>query len=232
VSTDEVFGTLGKDGLFSETSPYSPNSPYAASKAAADHLVRSYFATYKLPTMITNCSNNYGPYQHPEKLIPLTILNALEARRLPIYGDGSNVRDWLHVEDHCAAIMRVLRTGAPGESYNVGATNEQSNLALVDQLCAALEAVVPASSNPAMQAAGMPSYAALKHFVTDRPGHDHRYAVDATKIQRELGWKPARSFAEGLRATVQWYVDHREWFDAQAVGYGRERLGLGAGERR
>jgi dTDP-glucose 4,6-dehydratase len=227
VSTDEVFGTLGPEGRFSESSPYAPNSPYAASKASADHLVRSYFATYHLATLITNCSNNYGPYQHPEKLIPLTILNALEGRRLPIYGNGSNVRDWLHVQDHGAAILRVLQHGVPGESYNIGASNEQSNLALVDQLCAALDDVVPARTNPVMRAAGRTSYAQLKEFVPDRPGHDHRYAVDASKIQRELGWVPTRSFAEGLRTTVQWYVEHRGWFAAATLGYGRERLGLG-----
>jgi dTDP-glucose 4,6-dehydratase len=228
VSTDEVFGTLGPEGRFSETSPYAPNSPYAASKASADHLVRSYFATYNLATLITNCSNNYGPYQHPEKLIPLTILNALEGRRLPIYGDGSNVRDWLHVQDHGAAILCVLEKGLPGESYNIGASNEQTNLALVDQLCAALDDVMPAGANPAMQAAGLTRYAQLKEFVPDRPGHDHRYAVDASKIQRELGWAPTRSFAEGLRTTVQWYAEHRDWFAAETLGYGRERLGLSA----
>ncbi len=228
VSTDEVFGTLGPEGRFSETSPYAPNSPYAASKASADHLVRSYFATYSLPTLITNCSNNYGPYQHPEKLIPLTILNALEGRRLPIYGNGSNVRDWLHVQDHGAAILCVLQNGVPGESYNIGASNEHSNLSLVDQLCAALDDVVPARTNPAMKAAGLTNYAQLKEFVPDRPGHDHRYAVDASKLQRELGWAPTRSFAEGLRTTVQWYADHRDWFGPETSGYGRERLGLAA----
>jgi dTDP-glucose 4,6-dehydratase len=227
VSTDEVFGTLGDEGLFSESSPYAPNSPYAASKAGADHLVRSYHETYGLPTLITNCSNNYGPFQHPEKLIPLMILNALEGRRLPIYGDGGNVRDWLHVEDHCAAIMRVLEAGRPGQSYNVGASNEQSNLSLVGHLCAALEAVVPASANPALQAAGVRRYDDLKVFVRDRPGHDRRYAVDATRLRRELGWQPTRTFEAGLLDTVQWYVAHRGWFAPGASGYDRERLGLG-----
>jgi dTDP-glucose 4,6-dehydratase len=227
VSTDEVFGALGPQGFFEETSPYAPNSPYAASKAAADHLVRSYGTTYKLPILITNCSNNYGPYQHSEKLIPLTILNALEGRRLPIYGDGSNVRDWLHVVDHCRAIMCVLERGRPGESYNVGATNEQPNLALVTKLCAALESVVPAKSNPALRAAGVKSYGDLMEFVADRPGHDHRYAVDATKLRTELGWRPERTFEEGLLSTVQWYVDHQAWFGRDVVGYNRERLGLG-----
>jgi len=226
VSTDEVFGTLGPEGAFSETTPYDPKSPYSASKAGADHLVNAYHATYGLPTLITNCSNNYGPYQHPEKLIPLMILNALEARPLPIYGDGMNVRDWLHVEDHCVALLLVLQHGRIGESYNVGASNEQPNIALVNHLCAALDMAQPAASNPAMRAAGKASYADLKTFVADRPGHDRRYAVDATKLRTELGWQPAWSFADGLGSTVQWYVEHREAFDATRSGYNRERLGL------
>ena len=203
VSTDEVYGTLGATGYFTEETAYSPNSPYAASKAAADHLVRAYHHTHGLATLITNCSNNYGPFQYPEKLIPLMILNALDARPLPIYGDGRNVRDWLHVEDHCAAIMLVLKQGRPGESYNIGAANERSNLELVDLLCDAVEEVAPARSNPAMSAAGISSYRGLKRFVSDRPGHDRRYAVDATKIRRDLGWMPRRTFAEGLRDTVR-----------------------------
>jgi dTDP-glucose 4,6-dehydratase len=227
VSTDEVYGTLGPTGLFTEATPYSPNSPYAASKAAADHLVRAYWATYGLPTLITNCSNNYGPFQHPEKLIPLMILNALEARPLPIYGDGRNVRDWLHVEDHAAAILLVCEKGQVGDSYNVGAANEQSNLELVDELCEALEAIRPARSNRAMNAANVSSYRDLKQFVTDRPGHDRRYAVDASKIRHDLGWQPRRTFAEGLRSTVQWYVDHCDSLSGTSVGYDRQRIGLG-----
>jgi dTDP-glucose 4,6-dehydratase len=226
VSTDEVFGSLGSDGLFSEATPYAPNSPYSASKAGADHLVRAYFHTYGLPTLLTNCSNNYGPFQHSEKLIPLTILNALDARPLPIYGDGGNVRDWLHVEDHCAAILLVLREARPGANYNVGADNEQTNLAIVDRICASLEELHPAASNPAMQARGVARYADLKHFVTDRPGHDRRYAIDATRLREDLGWRPAHSFEAGLRATARWYLEHRAWYAADRVGYDRGRLGL------
>jgi len=226
VSTDEVYGSLGPDGLFSETTPYAPNSPYSASKAGADHLVRAYGHTYGLPTLLTNCSNNYGPFQHSEKLIPLTILNALDARPLPIYGDGGNVRDWLHVEDHCAAILLVLRDARPGENYNVGADNEQRNLAIVDRICAALEDLHPATENPAMQARGVARYADLKHFVTDRPGHDRRYAIDATKLKQDLGWRPQHTFDAGLTATARWYLEHREWYEAERVGYDRGRLGL------
>ena len=228
VSTDEVFGTLGATGLFTEETPYSPNSPYAASKAAADHMVRAYAITYGLPTLITNCSNNYGPFQHAEKLMPLMILNALEARPLPIYGDGRNVRDWLHVEDHVAAILLVLHQGRPGESYNIGGGNEQSNVALVDEICDALEAVRPARSNPAMVVAGVSSYRDLKQFVDDRPGHDRRYAVDATKIRRDLGWSPRHTFAEGLQNTVRWYIEHADSFSGARLGYDRQRVGLGA----
>jgi dTDP-glucose 4,6-dehydratase len=218
VSSDEVYGTLGPTGVFREETPYAPNSPYAASKAAADHLVRSYFHTYRLPVLITNCSNNYGPHQFPEKLIPLMILNALDGRPLPIYGDGGNVRDWLHVADHCAALLLVLREGRPGEKYNIGGGNERSNLEIVDGICDTLNETKPAASN----------YRSLKTFVPDRPGHDRRYAIDATKIGRELGWAPSRTFERGLRETVEWYVAHRDWCDAvQAGHYGRERLGLG-----
>src|SRR5215468_12732774 len=174
VSTDEVYGTLGETGSFSETTPYAPNSPYAASKASADHLVRAWHETYRLPAIVTNCSNNYGPYQYPEKLIPLTLLNALEGKSLPIYGDGGNVRDWLYVEDHCAGIHRVLERGRAGENYNIGGGNERTNLEIVDHLCAALEAARPARDNPALAARGIASYAALKTFVPDRPGHDRR----------------------------------------------------------
>jgi dTDP-glucose 4,6-dehydratase len=218
VSSDEVYGTLGATGVFSEETPYAPNSPYAASKAAADHIVRSYFHTYGLRTLITNCSNNYGPYQYPEKLIPLMTLNALEERPLPIYGDGGNVRDWLHVADHCAGLLLVLRKGRPGEKYNIGGGNERTNVEIVDRICDALDAIKPAGV----------SRRSFKAFVPDRPGHDRRYAIDATKIRRELGWAPGRTFDQGLRETVEWYVAHRDWCAAvQAGRYDRERLGLG-----
>jgi dTDP-glucose 4,6-dehydratase len=226
VSTDEVYGTLGAEGLFSEETPYAPNSPYAASKAAADHLVRAYFHTYGLPAVITNCSNNYGPYQFPEKLIPLMILNAADGRALPIYGDGGNVRDWLHVEDHCAGLLLALEKGRAGEKYNIGGGNERTNLDIVDRICDALDALRPAASNPAL--GGAASYRALRTFVPDRPGHDRRYAIDATKIMRELGWAPRRTFEDGLRETARWYLEHREWCEqVQAGRYDRQRLGLG-----
>ena len=225
VSTDEVYGSLGSSGLFSEESPYAPNSPYAASKAAADHFVRSYFHTYRLPVIITNCSNNYGPYQFPEKLIPLMILNAAEGRALPIYGDGGNVRDWLHVEDHCAGLLLALRNGQAGEKYNIGGGGERTNLEVVDRLCASLDDLLPSSSNPAMK--GASSYRSLKMMVPDRPGHDRRYAIDASKIRRELGWEPRHSFESGLHETVRWYLEHRDWCrQIQAGRYNRERLGL------
>lgn len=227
VSTDEVYGTLGTAGFFSEETPYAPNSPYAASKAAADHLVRAYHETYKLPTLITNCSNNYGPYQFPEKLIPLMLLNAIEGKSLPIYGDGGNVRDWLFVEDHCEGILQVLQHGRIGEKYNIGGHNECTNLEVIDSLCAALEEVLPAAKNPTLVAERIVSYSALKTFVPDRPGHDRRYAIDASKINRELGWKPRHDFASGLRQTVRWYLEHREWCGVVQSGqYQRERLGL------
>src|SRR5437870_1412802 len=208
VSTDEVYGTLGPSGLFSEETPYAPNSPYAASKASADHLVRAYFHTYGLPVLITNCSNNYGPYQFPEKLIPLMMLNGLEGRPLPIYGDGGHVRDWLHVDDHCAGILLVLAKGRVGEKYNVGGGNERTNLEIVDRICDAVEALRPARSNPALRVSG---YRELKTFVADRPGHDRRYAIDASKIRRELGWAPRHVFEDGLASTARWYLDHRDW---------------------
>lgn len=224
VSTDEVYGTLGADGLFSETTPYAPNSPYAASKASADHLVRSYLHTYGLPVLITNCSNNYGPYQFPEKLIPLMILNALEGRPLPIYGDGGNVRDWLHVADHAEGILLTLARGRVGEKYNIGGGNERTNLQIIDRLCETLEALRPAAQNPAL---GGREYTSLKTFVADRPGHDRRYAIDATKIRHELGWQPAFDFESGLKATVTWYLTHAEWAQGVQSGrYNRERLGL------
>jgi dTDP-glucose 4,6-dehydratase len=225
VSTDEVYGTLGPDGLFSEETPYAPNSPYAASKASADHLVRAYFHTYGLPVVTTNCSNNYGAYQFPEKLIPLMILNAAQGRPLPIYGDGGNIRDWLHVEDHCEGLLKVLNQGKPGEKYNIGGGNERTNLQIVDRLCAILEELLPSASNPALNGK---SYHDLKSFVPDRPGHDRRYAIDASKIARELGWTPRRTFEEGLRETAAWYLKNRDWCaQIQAGRYDRQRLGLG-----
>jgi dTDP-glucose 4,6-dehydratase len=218
VSTDEVYGTLGERGLFSEETPYAPNSPYAASKASADHLVRAYYHTFKLPVLITNCSNNYGPFQFPEKLIPLMILNALAGQPLPIYGDGGNVRDWLHVEDHCAGILRVLEQGRLGEKYNIGGGNERTNLAIVDRICDALDTLRPAST----------SRHTLKQFVADRPGHDRRYAIDASRIRRDLGWEPRHTFETGLIDTVRWYLDHQDWCEQiQAGRYERQRLGLG-----
>jgi dTDP-glucose 4,6-dehydratase len=229
VSTDEVYGTLGDTGRFSETTPYAPNSPYAASKAAADQFVRAYHETYGLPTLITNCSNNYGPYQFPEKLIPLTLLNAVEGRAIPIYGDGLNVRDWLHVEDHCDAILLVLQKGRAGEKYNIGGENERTNLEVVDLICAALEELLPPAHNPALSARGIRRYAALKSFVSDRPGHDRRYAIDPTKLRQELGWKPGHDFDSGVRQTVRWYLEHRDWCAAVQAGvYDRERLGIGS----
>ena len=227
VSTDEVYGTLGPEGAFSETTPYAPNSPYAASKAGADHFVRAYHETYRLAALITNCSNNYGPYQFPEKLIPLMILNAVEGRPLPIYGDGGHVRDWLYVEDHCEGILLALRQGQPGGKYNIGGGNERTNLQVVDALCAILDEEFPPAGNPALAARGRTSYAELKSFVPDRPGHDRRYAIDATRVRTELGWKPRHPFEEGLRATVHWYLAHVDWCTAVQSGhYERERLGL------
>ena len=228
VSTDEVYGSLGPTGAFQETTPYEPNSPYSASKAGADHLVRAYTETYGLPALITNCSNNYGPYQFPEKLLPLMILNAVEGLPLPIYGDGGNVRDWLHVEDHCAGIALALRRGKLGESYNLGGSSEKTNLEVVDTLCRILERVRPAGANPAMQKNNVARYEELKTFVDDRLGHDRRYAIDASKARTDLGWNPAYRFEAGMEATVGWYLANREWCEAvQSEGnYNRERLGL------
>jgi dTDP-glucose 4,6-dehydratase len=227
VSTDEVYGSLGlEDPPFTESTPYAPNSPYAASKAGADHLVRAFHETYRLPALLTNCSNNYGPFQYPEKLIPLMILNALEGKPLPLYGDGGNVRDWLYVEDHCRGILTALRHGRPGEKYNLGGRSECTNLQIVDTLCDILESERPAAENPRL--AGR-SYRDLKTFVADRPGHDRRYAIDDAKIRRDLGWEPRYDFASGLRATVRWYLDNHGWCEAvQADKHARERLGLGA----
>lgn len=227
VSTDEVYGSLGATGAFQETTPYAPNSPYSASKAGADHLVRAYRETYGLPTLITNCSNNYGPYQFPEKLIPLMILNALEGKSLPIYGDGGNVRDWLYVDDHCRGILLALEKGKPGEKYNIGGDNERTNLEIVDLLCAFLEAERPAAKNSALLARGIANYSALKNFVADRPGHDRRYAIDASKIRSELGWKPQQDIESGLKQTMRWYLDNLKWSeDVQSGNYQRERLGI------
>jgi dTDP-glucose 4,6-dehydratase len=227
VSTDEVYGSLGPEGKFSESSPYAPNSPYAASKAAADHFVRAYWHTYKVPTLLTNCSNNYGPFQFPEKLIPLTILNALDAKPLRIYGDGLQVRDWLYVEDHCEAILLVLRNGFIGEHYNIGGEEERTNREIVDRVCEILEEYLPSSQNPHLTRNNIRCYADLKQFVADRPGHDRRYAINPEKIKSELGWSPQHTFDGGLRKTVEWYVTHREWCQ-HVLGdtYDRGRLGL------
>lgn len=215
VSTDEVYGSLGaKDPAFCENTPYAPNSPYSATKAASDHLARAYFHTYGLPTIITNCSNNYGPYHFPEKLIPLMITHALEGKPLPIYGDGLNVRDWLYVGDHCAALRLVLERGRPGETYNIGGRNERSNREVVEAICEILDELRPDSPHcPHKQ---------LIRFVKDRPGHDRRYAIDATKLERELGWRPRETFSTGLRKTVQWYLDHPEWIQDVVSGAYRQ----------
>jgi dTDP-glucose 4,6-dehydratase len=227
VSTDEVFGSLGPEGAFTETTPYDPRSPYSASKAGADHLVRAWHETFGLPTLLTNCSNNYGPYQFPEKLIPVVILNAIEGKPLPIYGDGGAIRDWLYVEDHCRAILRVLEAGTPGESYNVGGRSERTTVEVVDAICACLEDLFPAAENVALREKGIASYGDLKTWVEDRPGHDRRYAIDDTKLRTELGWEPRENFESGLRQTVQWYLDHAAWCEhVQSGSYRRERLGL------
>jgi dTDP-glucose 4,6-dehydratase len=221
VSTDEVFGDLGGEGYFSEVSPYRPSSPYSASKAGSDHLVRAWSRTFDLPVLITNCSNNYGPYHFPEKLIPLMILNALEGKPLPVYGDGSNVRDWLFVEDHARGLISVLENGAPGETYVLGGGNESTNLDVVGMICDILEELAP--NKPA----GVKRYRDLITFVADRPGHDKRYAMDASKIGRELGWRPRESVETGLRKTVQWYIDNPDWWRQVLDGtYRRERLGI------
>lgn len=204
VSTDEVYGSLDADEpAFTEQHPYRPNSPYSASKASSDHLVRAYFETYRLPVLTTNCSNNYGPYQFPEKLIPLVLLNALDEKPLPLYGDGLNIRDWLFVEDHCSGIDTVLEKGRPGQVYNIGGDNEQTNITIVEHLCTQLDERMPVKQ----------SYRQLMTFVKDRPGHDRRYAIDSSKIQRELGWAPQHDFASGLKRTVDWYLESRDWCD-------------------
>lgn len=226
VSTDEVYGSLGDEGLFEEETAYAPNSPYSASKASADHLVRAYVHTYGLPAVVTNCSNNYGPYQFPEKLIPLMILNALDGKKLPIYGQGSNIRDWLHVEDHCSGLRLALEAGVPGEKYNIGGHNERRNVEVVDRICEILEETLPPRENPALAAAGVAHYRDLKTYVQDRPGHDQRYAIDSTKIRRELGWSPKYDFDSGLAATIGWYLEHRPWCAAVVGAFQRERLGV------
>ena len=219
VSTDEVYGSLGGTGLFTEETAYSPNSPYSASKAASDHFVRAYQHTYGLPVLITNCSNNYGPCQFPEKLIPLMILNALEGKPLPVYGDGLNVRDWLFVEDHCAAIERVLAGGRIGECYNVGGNNEQTNINIVKLICQTVDRLRPGLAHA-------PCTSLIK-YVKDRPGHDRRYAIDASKIESELGWRPQQDFESGLELTIRWYLENRVWVErVQSGNYQRERLGL------
>jgi dTDP-glucose 4,6-dehydratase len=216
VSTDEVFGSLGADGFFTETTPYQPNSPYSASKAASDHLVRAWHHTYGLPTIVTNCSNNYGPFHFPEKLIPLMILNAIEGKKLPVYGAGDNVRDWLFVDDHARALFLALTKGIPGETYNIGGHCERRNIDVVKAVCRLLD-----------ERLGGAPRESLIHFVTDRPGHDQRYAIDAGKIERELGWKPSETFESGLARTVDWYLANRPWWEAvRARGYAGERLGL------
>jgi dTDP-glucose 4,6-dehydratase len=220
ISTDEVFGTLGSEGLFREDTPYAPNSPYSASKAGSDHLVRAWRETYGLPTIVTNCSNNYGPYHFPEKLIPLTIINAIEGKPLPVYGRGENIRDWLYVDDHAAALTLVARRGIVGESYNVGGRNEKRNIEVVQTICDIMDEIKP-------DAAG--SCRRLITFVEDRPGHDLRYAIDCSKIERELGWSPKETFETGLYKTVKWYLENPDWWQAIRSGkYAGERLGVSA----
>jgi dTDP-glucose 4,6-dehydratase len=228
VSTDEVYGSLGSEGFFTERTPYDPRSPYSASKAASDHLVRAWHHTYGLPVLLTNCSNNYGPYHFPEKLIPLVILNALEGRPLPVYGKGDNVRDWLYVEDHARALRLVLRAGVPGETYNVGGNNERTNLQVVETVCSVLDELAPESevSGRRSEVGEQKSYRELITFVPDRPGHDRRYAIDATKLKTELGWVPQESFDTGIRKTVRWYLDNVWWWKPIREGkYAGQRLG-------
>ncbi len=222
ISTDEVYGDLeGTDDLFTETTSYAPSSPYSASKASSDHLVRAWLRTYGLPTIVTNCSNNYGPYHFPEKLIPLMILNALEGKALPVYGDGMQIRDWLFVEDHASALYKVVTEGVVGETYNIGGHNEKANIEVVKTICSLLEEMVPNKPQ------GVVQYQNLITYVKDRPGHDVRYAIDASKIERELGWKPQETFESGIRKTVEWYLNNQEWWSRVLDGsYSRERLGI------
>jgi dTDP-glucose 4,6-dehydratase len=217
VSTDEVYGSLGEKGRFFEDTPYQPSSPYSASKAASDHLAHAWFRTYGLPVIVSNCSNNYGPYQFPEKLIPLIILNAIEGKQLPIYGQGSNIRDWLYVDDHAEGLIALLRRGRPGEKYNFGGDCERTNLSVVELICDILDRTVP---QPDLRRS-------LIRFVTDRPGHDHRYAIDASKAHRELGWTPRNTFEDGIERTIDWYLENRAWWEpSRAKIYKGERLGL------
>ncbi|MGI1669189.1 MAG: dTDP-glucose 4,6-dehydratase [Neptuniibacter sp.] len=220
ISTDEVYGDLEDDGLFTEETPYAPSSPYSASKAGSDHLVRAWYRTFELPVLVTNCSNNYGPYHFPEKLIPHVILNALDGKPLPIYGDGLQVRDWLYVEDHARALYKVLTVGVPGETYNIGGHNEKANIDVVKNICALLEELKPEKP------ANIANYEELITYVKDRPGHDLRYAIDASKISNELGWVPEESFESGLRKTVIWYLENRDWWERVLNGdYKLERIG-------
>lgn len=216
ISTDEVYGSLGPDGLFTEETPYDPSSPYSASKAASDHLVRAWVRTYGLPCVISNCSNNYGPYHFPEKLIPLVILNAMEGKPLPVYGDGSNIRDWLYVEDHARALVMVLEKGQFGEKYNIGGRNERTNLEVVQVICDLMDEMAPKTQH----------HRDLITFVTDRPGHDHRYAIDATKTENEIGWRAQENFESGIAKTVRWYLDNEAWWSPLRKNYAGERLGV------
>ncbi|MBT3368952.1 MAG: NAD-dependent epimerase/dehydratase family protein, partial [Nitrospina sp.] len=219
VSTDEVFGSLNEDGFFVETTPYDPSSPYSASKASSDHLVRAWHRTYGLPILITNCSNNYGPFQFPEKLIPLMIANCIDEKPLPVYGKGHNIRDWLYVEDHCDAVYTVLQHGEIGETYNVGGNNEIRNIDIVKTICAILDEMRPSPNGK--------SYGNLISFVKDRPGHDFRYAIDASKIKTELGWTPKETFESGIKQTIEWYIENESWWrKIQDKTYNQERLGL------
>ena len=220
ISTDEVYGSLGEEGLFTESTPYNPRSPYAASKAAADHLVSAWGHTYGLPVLISNCSNNYGPYHFPEKLIPLVILNALEGRPLPVYGDGGHIRDWMFVEDHAEALHLILRRGKPGSSYNIGGMNERTNLQVVEAICELVDAAAPPLSSGPRRG--------LISFVADRPGHDRRYGIDPSLIGAELGWSPKTDFASGLKKTVDWYLARRDWWEPLKARYDRQRLGVTA----
>jgi dTDP-glucose 4,6-dehydratase len=217
ISTDEVFGSLGSEGYFTEDTPYAPSSPYSASKASSDHLVRAWHRTFGLPTLITNCSNNYGPYQFPEKLIPVVLLNALNRRPIPVYGKGENVRDWLYVEDHVRALLKVLENGKPGETYNVGGHNEKTNLQVVETICMIIDELKPDDRF---------KHNSLISFVKDRPGHDNRYAIDPLKIQNELGWKPEVTFEEGIRKTVKWYLYNSTWYENIFSSYKLERMGV------
>jgi dTDP-glucose 4,6-dehydratase len=223
ISTDEVYGSLGLEGYFTESTPYDPSSPYSATKAGSDHLVKAYFRTFGLPAVITNCSNNFGPYQFPEKLIPLMILNLMEEKSLPVYGDGKNVRDWLYVIDHCDALIRVLEQGKPGETYNIGGGAERENIEVVNFLCDLFDSRLDRSAEKASRR--------LIRFVTDRPGHDRRYAIDASKIKRELGWRPAHDFEEALEATVDWYVNNMDWVELVHSGEYRKWIEINYGQR-